>query len=156
MIRLQTLGEITVAGGLGADTIILPENREDSLENAIVRVNLQKIGDEFKADSYWSQAGGTWDVIFNFSAGDALDLLFAGMVLEPDVIDGDAIPEADLASLIALIAQHVGGASVTAAFTFEDSTYIFQNLDDSAEISDTDIFIQLSGVSLQSLDGATT
>lgn len=155
LIRVLTLGPNTIAGGPGGDRIILPEDRDDTPSENEVLVNLDA-GRGYMADSYWSPEGGTWDIIENFSVGDGdtLKLKIPGAVIEEEVGNGDDVPDADVASLIALIAANMGDEARTAAFSFQGSTYIFQNLDDNAEITDTDIFIQLSGVTLDSLTDA--
>lgn len=156
VIHVLALGPNTIAGGPGGDRIILPEHRDDDTHSVNeVLVNLDASQD-YRADSYWSPEGGTWDIIENFSIadGDTLKLKFDGAVVEGGVFNGDACPDTDLASLIALTATAIGELAVTAAFSFQGSTYVFQNLDEDAAITDADIFIQLAGVTLETLTKA--
>ena len=76
------------------------------------------------------------------------------MLTGDGVTDGvAAVDGADVSVKLDALAALIGSDDSVAAFVDGTSTYIFQNLDGSADVSDADSFIELAGVQLASIDG---
>lgn len=104
------------------------------------------------SDSYWSTDGGTWDTIANFGTGDTLDLDGDVMLTTgAGITDGiAAVSGAELADKLTALATLVAETKTVAAFVHDGNTYVFQG-DGDAGVQDSDVFIQLTGVTLTTL-----
>lgn len=117
------------------------------------------------SESYWSADGGTWDVVHGFdptadglsfwnvfqlsSWYDPISLIEGAGVSDgiAKTLTGDTVA-AKVAALADLIDTHIAAA----AFVHDGSTYIFHG-DGVAGAGSNDIFVELVGVELESLDG---
>jgi hypothetical protein len=135
-----------IEGGKGADRIILG----DGADKVVVGAGT----DGSAADSYWSVEGGTWDRISQFGEADTLDLGDAGLLSAEGVINGVAtgLTGGTVAELLASLATLMGGSASVAAFVHGENTYVFQG-NGVAGVQQGDVFIELIGVQLETLEG---
>lgn len=116
------------------------------------------------SESYWSADGGTWDVVYGFDpTADGLSFwnVFQlsswydpiSLIEGAGIIDGIAIglPGTTVAEKVAALAELID-THIAAAFVHHGSTYIFHG-DGVAGAGSNDIFVELVGVELESLDG---
>ncbi|WP_151704838.1 DUF4214 domain-containing protein [Nitrincola alkalilacustris] len=141
--------EIVIKGGVLAATIQLTLNTYDENGDNDT-TELLNATEWTLADSFFSLEGGTWDIIHHFNIND--DKLVLGTTL----IDNQGIITLDenlsFAERAYAVADLIATDSTIAAFIYDGDTFIFRG-DGQAGIQSSDIFLQLVGVQLSSLDG---